>query len=115
MTPLEAISKLHDRKAEPIEVFLFLANHLHELKLADGCSIVDQTDCRKLFEELAQAQRCFETPKAAAAIPSQSRYPVARFGADHCHACGHVHRESHECGEPMGSGRTCRCEEAVTA
>ena len=32
-----------------------------------------------------------------------------------CPRCGHVHHEGTECGEQLGGGRVCRCEESVTA
>jgi hypothetical protein len=119
LTALEAIAKLQERKAEPVEIFLFLANHIHELKLADGCSVVDGTDCRKLFEELAQAMRAFgprnPSPEKTQVLP-QPRYPIARLGSDLCHRCGHVHKDK-ICGEKMGPSEQdeCPCEEAVTA
>ncbi len=56
MTAQDAIRYLYSAgKPEPIEVFLYLANHADELRTGDGQRLKDATDFKVFFVELAEA------------------------------------------------------------
>jgi len=115
MTAAEAIAHLEalGSSSEPVEYFLFLAANVHELRLTDGRAILGKTE---LVAFLAEWQRAMEQlPPAELPFRRMFHRKFPRFGSDYCHACGHVHKGGSECGEDMGGGKTCRCEEAVTA
>jgi len=57
-TARDAILYLYSAgKPEAIEVFLYLANHSHELRTGDGQRLNDATDFKVFFVELAEAMR----------------------------------------------------------
>src|SRR5260370_490396 len=98
---------------EPVEYFLYLASHSHELRLATGARLLDLTDFKAFLIELAEAV-AQPVPKREAAVPAQPRYSKSSVDLT-CPRCGHVHQGIGECGMPMGTGRICRCELEVSA
>lgn len=106
MTAREAIADLQHAK-EPVEFFLYLAAHAHELRLTNGARLNDSTDFKAFLVELAEATK--PTIGRALGIPPQKRWD------EHCPRCGHVHQGIGECGMPIGGGRVCRCELEVAA
>ena len=94
----ETVIKLRaDGAIEPIEIFLFLANHAHELRTADGQRMNDATDFTAFLRELADALAPAKQPKLAC--------------HDTCPRCGHIHQGEEECGMFMGAtAGFCRCE-----
>jgi hypothetical protein len=94
------------RLTEPIEIFLYLANHFPELETSDGQKMNDLTDFAAFLREFAEAL----------APRENNPVPVQRVV---CHCCGHSHQGPEECGEFIGTGpngpRYCRCEEKVAA
>ena len=119
MTAAEAIRNLQSMGAhEPIEYFLFLANHAHELRLANGGRLNDGTDWKAFLRELADSSEAFDRkpPRLAYCtfvnpLPRTSSKAVDLT----CPRCGHVHQGESECGEALGGGRVCRCELEVPA
>ncbi len=60
MTAKEAIANLRAAGAdEPVEYFLYLANHSHEARLAGGGRLTDGTDFIAWLRELAEASETF--------------------------------------------------------
>lgn len=107
MTASEITSNLRTaRLAEPIEIFLYLANHFPELETSDGQKMNDLTDFATFLREFAEAL----APREKASNPGH--YST-------CHSCGHIHEGSEECGKFIGNGpngpRYCRCEAKVAA
>lgn len=58
MTAKDVLSYLHEsRVTEPIEIFLYLANHAHELRLSHGRRLIDGGDFKEFLLDLAEAMR----------------------------------------------------------
>lgn len=106
MAAQEAISNLRDAH-EPVEFFLYLAAHAHELRLSNGARLNDGTDWKAFMVELAEATK--PTIARALGVPPQKRWDLT------CPRCGHVHLEVSECGMRLGGGRICHCEREVAA
>ena len=107
MTAKEALSNLHaahvNEATEPVEYFLYLAAHCHDLKTADGQRLNDGTDFAVFLREFAEAL----CPFVEAVEPAHHAT---------CHVCGHIHTGDGECGMFMGvSAGYCRYEEKVGA
>jgi hypothetical protein len=107
VTASEITSNLRTaRLTEPIEIFLYLANHFPELETSDGQKMNDLTDFATFLREFAEAL-------APSANPARPGYYAT------CHVCGHSHQGPEECGEFIGTGpngpRYCRCEAKVAA
>lgn len=111
MTAQEAISNLRDAH-EPVEFFLYLAAHAHELRLSNGARLNDATDWKAFMVELAEATK--PTIARVLGVPPQRRWNSREVDPT-CPRCGHVHQGIGECGMPMGAGRICHCELEVAA
>lgn len=116
MNAHELISRL--RACGPQElhvVFCYLADRVHEAELLNGSKLRDAGDFKQWLDELCAASRI--SPEFAQGTEGQSsaesrtrlRVTGRVSEPDICHRCGHVH-QGRECGEPIGGGRTCRCE-----
>lgn len=121
MTAQEAISNLRAMGAfdstgacDPVECFLYLANHTYELRLASGAKLNDGTDFEAFLGELTLA---FGQPGQIAAVPPQKRWSERTIENKNltCPHCRHVHQGIGECGFPVGGGRVCHCEMEVAA
>ncbi len=120
MTAAEAIRTLQAEGAhEPIEYFLFLANHAHELRLANGGRLNDGTDWKAFLRELAETSEALDRKSPRATDCTFVNAPPKRMSSKAvdltCPRCGHVHQGESECGEALGGGRVCRCELEVPA
>jgi hypothetical protein len=105
MRAREALTILRAAGAkEPIEYFLFLANHADELRLSFNRRLIDLGDFKEFLQELASA--CDDQVVAEALKTSAEK----RLGLT-CPRCGHIHEGHRECGVDMGStAGICRCE-----
>lgn len=111
MTVPQLITILRARpNLDPAEYLLYLANHVHEIRLADGQRLNDATDFIVFLRELAEASRTVIEVSPAVAVGLGLRAKLST-----CHRCGHIHKEAGECGAEMGPGRICRCELEVRA
>jgi hypothetical protein len=108
MTAKEAIANLRATGADdPVEYFLYLANHVHEARLTNGSRLNDAIDIALWLTELAEAIRVPSLDLAE--IESKRRADLT------CPRCGHIHEGDRECGAFIGGGRICRCEMEVSA
>ncbi len=105
MTATEVIAKLAPVDLERLgKIFKFLGDHATELRLSSGRRLVDLTDVREYFQDLALAASFAGSPQSTARVFDST-----------CPRCGHVHQGVSECGELMGGGGICRCEMEVSA
>ena len=104
MTAAELIANLRAINATELrEVFLYMAAHAHEARLADGQRLVDQTDFTTWLLELHEAAK---PPKLGA---QSVRIDLT------CPRCGHIHEGDKECGVIVPGAGVCRCELQVPA
>jgi hypothetical protein len=102
MTAKEAIANLRAAGAtDPVEYFLYLANHAHEARLGGGSRLNDSIDIAMWLAELAEAIRLEGLASRGIALDKT------------CPRCGHIHEGDIECGMFIGSGQFCRCERGV--
>lgn len=107
MTARDFIAKLAPEELDRLSgMFRHLAEHITEARLSTGLRLIDLTDVRAYFYELASAADFFDSPQGRA-----MRHSVDST----CPRCGHVHQGSAECGQEIGGGRICRCELEVRA
>lgn len=94
MTAEELISDLRMLQDQPHNVILvYIADRIHLLS-----GMRDVSDVIALLKQAGEGLK-----------------PPTRFSLDFCPRCGHIHCDDAECGCPMGGGRICRCERAVSA
>lgn len=119
MTAPELIANLRAMNAisaDPRELFLYLAAHVHQCRLADGQRLNDLTDFEAWLIELAQAAKppqngcAQQAQRAQMDVDRQGPFHLGHAVLNTCPHCGHVHQGEKECGEPVGGGRVCRCE-----
>jgi hypothetical protein len=114
MTPQELIADYRALGQQDLNVLLqFIADHLYELQLTSGGCILDATDCKEAFLEMAEALRksCSTSVPSTVnekPIPKVTR-PQQQRWAGICHSCGHVHQDKSKCGKEMGTNRECLC------
>jgi hypothetical protein len=101
MTAKDAVRNLRALGAlDPVESFLYLANHLDEARLGEGQRVCDATDFAAWLAELAAEVRAAKLQHAEGTCPR----------------CGHLHEAQDECGVFMGaSARFCGCQMKVRA
>ena len=103
VTAKEFVSRLVPSERRWLALQLnYLADHEHELRLADGRSMSEGLDFADFLREAA-----------VACIAEKTERPG--YNVEFCPDCGHVHVDDNECSFPIGAGRICRCERAVPA
>jgi len=110
MTPAELLSNLRFAGAEePIEIFLYLANHAHELRTNDGQRLNDGIDFAVFLVEFADVLS--KNP-----LGTKTLERAIRSVQETCHVCGHLHEGDGECGVFMGTKvGYCDCKAEVHA
>lgn len=113
MTAPELIAELRALGGSPdaARIFLHLAEHVYEARLANGARLLDASDFKEWLVELAEEAKIPRPPyfPARAAPSPQTRY-------DHiCPDCGHEHEGRTDCGKYLGEEKFCPCESRVRA
>jgi hypothetical protein len=118
MTPSELIADYRRLGQQDLNVLLqFIADHLYELQLTSGGCILDATDCKEAFVEMAEALR----KSCSTSVPSMvNEKPIPKGTLQDrwrgiCHSCGHPHKDKAECGASMGNERKCLCDLEVAS
>ena len=120
MTPSELIARYRDLGPQDLNVLLqFIADRLYCLRLANGPRILDVTDMKQAFLEMAEELRKSCNTKVPwmvneKPIPKVTPSEHERW-AGICHSCGHPHKDKAECGASMGNERKCLCDLEVAS
>jgi hypothetical protein len=117
MTAKEMIANLRDLGPQEFSaLFEYLAEHTYEARLSKGQRLLDASDFKAWFLELADnASRTEVSVEAGSGTRPKvlTPAPQRRYDSRHdptCPRCGHIHEGVGECAMYMGNGRYCRCE-----
>ena len=113
------LREIADRKGLNM-TFTCLADHFQELRLNSGMRLLDSSDWKHFFRELAIAARMSPDFSVPASAEADTRLQLMRPASqrrwdEFCPDCGHIHADENECQFPIGGGRKCLCERRVPA